>query len=192
MSSELTRALSQVVPLLPSPTRRDLRALLAHHLAVPDPVRERGLRLDLLCELLERDRGEIPSVRTYERERHVRPPKHHPSAAALSRRYSGWLRAVRAATWLSHGGIGQAPVREVRTWQHAYDRHEVISLLLACRDAIGQWPEPALYGEWASVRRATARAYGDGLGRVASLSVMRRLFGGFVSALDAAKAADHV
>lgn len=186
MSSELAAGIARIAPLLPTGVRRDLRELLAYDVAVGEPVSERALRFGLLCELLEGAGGEIPSVRDYEveRTRHAEPM---PSAAQLSRRYGGWLRAVRTASWLAQGGSGRPPVREPRRHQPPYDRREALLALVRCRRVLGEWPTPSLYAEWARVRRLAERRWGDGRGRVPGPSVLRRLFAGFERAAQAAR-----
>lgn len=186
MSSELAAGVARVARLLPEATRRDLRELVAHLLATGDPLAERGRRLALLGRLLEARGGELPSVRDYEAERERSPGEEHPSAAQLSRRYGGWVRAVAAAAWLAGGGVGPS-AQEVRSYQAPYDRQEAIETLVACFHETDEWPTPALYEEWARLRRLAQRRFGDGVGRVPGLSVMRRLFGDFEEGVASAR-----
>jgi hypothetical protein len=182
---ELATGIARMVPVLPAAVRRDLRHLLSHEVAAPAPELERAARLDLLCALVERRMGEIPTVEEYEHER-----VHHrraPSAATLSRRYGGWLRAVATAAWLGAGGSGAPPATAAREAQPRYSRAEAITALESCRCALGAWPTPAEYEEWRRLRLRLQRRFGDGRSRMPSLCVFRRLFGGMDAGVSAAK-----
>lgn len=185
MGAELATGLARMATLLPAQTRADLRRLLAHDLAAPSPERERAARLGLLCELLEGSGGEIPGVETYERVRHESGGS-APSASALSRAYGGWLRAVRAAGWLSAGGAGPAVCVEVEP-QQRYSRREALIALESAREELGRWPGAVEYEEWARLRRRLQRRWGDGNVRTPGVSVFARLFGSFNEGVDTAK-----
>jgi hypothetical protein len=184
---ELAAGITRLVSLLPPESRRDLRRLLAHELAAPAPELERGGRLDLLCDLMERAGGEVPTVEDYEHERSRRGDHAPPSAATLSRRYGGWIGAVSAAAWLAAGGSGQPPARELREPQSPYSRAEALLALESCHDALGGWPTPSEYEEWARLRRRLQRRFRDGRPRTPGLSVFGRLFGGITAAVAAGR-----
>lgn len=177
MAGELAVGLSRITPLLPAQTRRDLRRLLAHDLAAPRPERERAASLELLCELLDSGGGEVPTVEVYKAARHRRLPQ-APAASTLSRRYGGWLRAVRAAAWLAAGGSGPPPAVPVRETQRPYDRSEALGAVSRCALTVGRQPSAGEYEEWARLSRRVARRSGEP-SRTPGLSVLTRLFGSF-------------
>lgn len=186
MSGELATGIARIVSLLGPEARGDLRYLLAHDLAAPAPELERAARLALLCELIERGTGEVPTVEEYERERAGRDGS-PPSAATISRRYGGWMRAVSAAAWLAAGGTGTSPAAEIHCPQPPYSRAEAVAALEMCKDAVGERPTAAEYQEWRRLRVRLQRRFGDARLRTPGLSVFRRLFGGFDAAIGAAE-----
>jgi hypothetical protein len=181
---ELATGISRIAGLLPSATRSDLRRLLAHDLAAPQPDRERAMRLALLCEVLEGAGGEVPTVDTYETARRE-ARRDAPAASTLSRHYGGWLLAVRAAAWLAAGASGPAPVVRTLEPQRPYTRDEVLVALERCRRAVGRWPGAAEYEEWARLRRHLGRRFGSNDQRTPGRGVIIRLFGGLREARPA-------
>jgi hypothetical protein len=183
---ELAAGVARMVSLLSSESRADLRRLLSHELAAPTPELERAASLELLCGLVDRGEGEVPTVEEYDAERRRRKGP-SPAGSTLSRRYGGWMRAVSAAAWLAAGGSGAPPASGFRDPQPPYSRAEALLALEACRDAVGEWPTAAEYEEWRRLRLRLQRRFGDGRSRMPGLSVFARIFGGIEAAIATAR-----
>jgi hypothetical protein len=108
------------------------------------------------------------------------------SASTLSRRYGGWLRAIKAAAWLAAGGAGRAPFVRVFEPQRPYARDEVLVALERCRRAVGRWPGPAEYEEWVRLRGHLQRRFVSAE-RTPGHAAIVRLFGGIDKAAQGAR-----
>lgn len=178
---------------LPEIAAHDLRRLLGNSLAVDSPAERRQASLGLLIELVA-DNGEFVPTTTYEEVRKERLSKGEewPAATTLSRLYGHWLAAVRAACrfWFDGG-----PQRVAGNHHHAvgaqpgYQPAEILSTLLAARRDLelpdGHWPSQWEYSEWAEVKRRLTRRSGKAP-RIPGLKQIRKAFGGYDSAVDAA------
>lgn len=176
----------------PETAAQDLRRLLGNSLAV-DSAERRQASLGLLIELVADD-GEFVPTTTYEEIRKERLPKGEewPAASTLSRLYGHWLAAVRAACrfWFDGG-----PQRVASNHHHAagtqpgYQPAEILSTLLAARRDLelpdGHWPSQWEYSEWAEVKRRLTRRSGKAP-RIPGLKQIRKAFGGYGSAVEAA------
>ena len=185
--------LSALVPALPASTAETLRRLLAHSISAPSASERRELRLGLLLDLIADNQGVVPSVVEYREARAQRKEQGEewPSDSTLIRGFGHWIAVVKAATRLSfEGSRARVPSSYRHSKRHrSYTRQEVIAALDECRRWTGEWPTQWVYEEWAKLRRDAARRAGLPQPRLPILKPIRKTFGSFSHALNAAKRA---
>lgn len=191
MSSETVRVIRDILPGVNERTLRELRALIAYSLAAPSPAELREQRLGLLVQIVARDPARIPLGEEYETERGRRATcgEEWPSRSQLSRAYGSWLHAVSAAMELdrprAHTPSPSYQARPASGRRHT--RREAILSIARCRKEIGAWPTQSDYLQWRRILRHTGRIYGPGEPRLPDIKTLRRLFGSWTLARDAAE-----
>jgi hypothetical protein len=191
-ATEASQQLAQLVTnkaAFPRQAAEDLQELLGHDLARPTPGERRQARLGLLIELLS-DADDQPITTTlYDQARAEKKEQGQdwPDSSNLTRAYGHWLAAVRAATrfWLK-GSKGNVP-HLYPEQPSDYMPQEVINGLISFRREYGDWPTAWEWDEYLLVRREIARRAGTQL-RLPSRRAMRKAYGGFAKAVEAAQA----
>jgi hypothetical protein len=190
-ASEVAQALAALAPALPEKTLQDVRRLLAQSIAAPGAGARREARLGLLLRLVATGSAEVPTVETYQRARNDAEARgeNWPTHSTLIRAYGHWLAAVRAAMRLHFEG---ASARVAASHRHAfrhrnYTRDEILTALDRCRAALEDWPTQWEYEEWAFLVRQRAQTAGLADPRLPVLKPIRRYFGTFAAAIEAAQ-----
>lgn len=186
------QAIASLVRALEPDAAEQLRTLLAHDLEAPSAAERRETRLWLLMEIVASGTGERPLVSEYEDARAKARARglDAPSSVALINAFGSWLAAVRAAMRM-HFDSGRVPSsnHHAKFRQPPYTRDEIVSALVRCHRALGGWPTQWEYAEWAALDRRLARIHGKPEPRNPSLKQIRRRFGKFSRAVEAAE--DH-
>lgn len=191
MSSETVRVIRDILPGVNEGTLRELRILIAYSLAAPSPAELREQRLGLLVQMVANAPGWIPRGEDYEAElaKRVSEGEEWPSRSQLSRAYGSWLLAVSAAMEL-HDPCGHIPPPSYQARPvagRAHTRRAAILAITRCRDEIGAWPTQSDYLQWRRILRRTGRLYGPGEPRLPDAKALRRMFGSWTRARDAAQ-----
>lgn len=189
--SEVARALASISGALPTPTRNQLAAMLAHTIAAPQPGEIRGRRLGLICEMVAAP-GKI-GVAEYERLRSRRADEEWPAASTLIEHFGSWPTVVSLALRLQHEPQRSQAVRSSHRPlryenQGDYTRDEVLAAIRLAIDMIGRVPALGEYLEVRRVLRDHARRTGSELPR---MPVRRTIVNRFASYEDAARAAQR-
>lgn len=192
--SEAAELIARLIPHLPEKTVLDLGRLLQRHTTRPDPGGARYVRLGLLMELVADGHGVLPATREYEAERAMRVSRGEdqwPAHSTLINAYGTWVRAVRAAMLLVRDGTSSkvSSANHHTRFEPSYSLKEVLDALIACRDAIGEWPTEGEYTEWRRAARDLARNAGKPAPRYPVRGAWARIFPGWEEFLAAAKRA---
>lgn len=197
--SEVAIALGRLVEAISLDCARDLERLLAYEIGLPKSSELRQARLGVLVELVADGSGEIPGTAAYKRSlaaiRREGEASHGDagaSVASLINAYGSWHSAVRAAMRLAAEGEGSrvgSSQRESRRHHASYDRDEALGALRKFRADFGRWPRHGEWVDWTTHCRRIARDGGNADPRQPSAKTLKRLFGSFADAVQAAKAA---
>lgn len=191
MSGETVRVIRDLLPGVSHSTLKELRSLVAYSLAAPSSSELREQRLGLLVSIVAAAPTRIPLGDEYESERASRTERGEvwPSRSQLSRAYGSWLLAVSAAMELDrprgHTPPPSYQARPVSGRRHT--REGAIRAIARCHDEIGTWPTQSDYLQWRRLLRHTGRLYGPGEPRLPDTKTLRRLFGSWTQAQDAAQ-----
>jgi hypothetical protein len=190
-ASDTARALVRLVDTLPEQSRADLTRLVSHTLAAPQSALLREARLGLLIDLLRERRGELVSVEEYQAKRRARNADgaRWPHTSALTRAFGTFGRAQVVAGHLAFRGTAARRPRSHHHTGHrpSYTKAEVLTVLVAVRDALGVWPLYNEYAEMVELRRRTARSLGQPEPRLPTRPPIERLFGTYAVAIGEAK-----
>ena len=190
MSSETVRVIREILPGVHERALRELRSLIAYSLAAPSPAELREQRLGLLAQMVACAPARIPLGDKYEAERDRRAldGEEWPSRSQLSRAYGSWLRAVNAAMELdrprAHTPQPSFHARPIAG--PPYTRRDALLAITRCQQEIGAWPTQSDYLQWRRILRRTGRLHGPGEPRLPDAKTLRRLFGGWTQARNAA------
>jgi hypothetical protein len=191
VSNETVRVIRDILPGVSERTLRELRSLLAYSLAAPSSAELREQRLGLLVQMIARAPARIPLGEEYESERSDRAAcgEEWPSRIQLGRAYGSWLHAVSAAMELDHPRSHTAtPSYQARPMPgRPHTRRDAIRAITRCRDEIGKWPTQSDYLQWRRIVRHTGRLYGPSEPRLPDAKTLRRLYGNWTRARDAAQ-----
>jgi hypothetical protein len=192
--SEAAELIARLIPHLPEKTVLDLGRLLQRHTTRSNPGAARYVRLGLLMELVADGNGVLPATREYEAQRATRVnggEDQWPAHSTLINAYGTWVRAVRAAMLLVRDGTSSkvSSANHHSKFEPSYSLKEVLDALIACRDAIGEWPTEGEYTEWRRAARDLARNAGKPAPRYPVRNAWARIFPGWEEFLTAAKRA---
>ena len=174
-------------------TLKELRSLtVAYSLAAPSSSELRGTnRLGLLVSIVAAAPTRIPLGDEYESERASRTERGEvwPSRIQLSRAYGSWLLRGRRAMELDRprGHIPPPSYQARPVSGRPHTREDAIRAIVRCHDEIGAWPTQSDYLQWRRILRHTGRLYGPGEPRLPDTKALRRLFGSWTHARDAAQ-----
>jgi hypothetical protein len=192
MSSETVKVIRDILPGVHERALRELRALIAYSLAAPSPAELREQRLGLLIQMVARAPTRIPLGEEYEAERTQRATSGEwPSRSQLSRAYGSWLHAVSAAMELDHPRTLPPSYQARPAAGPPYTRRDAIHAITRCKEEIGAWPAQSDYLQWRRILRHNGRLYGPGEPRLPDTKAIRRLFGSWAHAQDAALRWEH-
>ncbi|MGA9315760.1 MAG: hypothetical protein WBV77_14170 [Solirubrobacteraceae bacterium] len=191
MSGETVRVIRDILPGVSDSTLKELRSLVAYSLAAPSSSELREQRLGLLVSIVAAAPTRIPLGDEYESERASRAERGEvwPSRIQLSRAYGSWLLAVSAAMELDRprGHIPPPSYQARPVSGRPHTREDAIRAIVRCHDEIGAWPTQSDYLQWRRILRHTGRLYGPGEPRLPDTKALRRLFGSWTHARDAAQ-----
>jgi hypothetical protein len=191
VSSEAVHIVRNIIPGMGETTLRELRSLVAYSLAAPSSSELREQRLGLLVEMVAAAPAHIPLSDEYDTQRHERlaAGQTWPSRSQLSRAYGSWLRAVAAAIELEQPQrTAPAPSYQARPVAgHPYTREDAVRAIARCCEEIGHWPNQSDYLQWRRILRHMGRLYGPGEPRLPDPKALRRLYGNWLHASEAAQ-----
>jgi hypothetical protein len=191
VSGEAVRVIRDILPGVSGSTLKELRSLVAYSLAAPSSSELREQRLGLLVSIVAAAPTRIPLGEEYESKRASRTERGEvwPSRSQLSRAYGSWLLAVSAAMELDRprGHIPPPSYQARPVSGRRHTREDAIRAIVRCHDEIGAWPTQSDYLQWRRILRHTGRLYGPGEPRLPDTKALRRLFGSWTRARDAAQ-----